>query len=225
MSWPWQTTSCLKRARCTHRATISTACQWSFTGCCIRSLSTCHQTHCEDCCDKLRFLGKEKAGLQELWNELGKRSAGVQTMQRRMVLQLGFLEREGCIRLDQVWNSPTNTKMNQAYLAISDQMMSLKEAPNEHFQTRAYVISEELGQALKDMATWGPPRRSRRRLAGSAPPPWRWSSLAPGRRARAGRRAGGRSGPGKRGRQPGKRGGQPRWSRSGPWRCPNLSTC
>jgi hypothetical protein len=33
---------------------------------------------------------------------IGGNSAGVQTMQRRMMLQLGFLEREGCIRLDQV---------------------------------------------------------------------------------------------------------------------------
>jgi hypothetical protein len=71
------------------------------------------RTDREGCCDKLRFLGERKAGLQELWNELEENSAGVQTMQRRMMLQLGFLEREGCIRLDQVWNSPTNAEMNQ----------------------------------------------------------------------------------------------------------------
>jgi hypothetical protein len=53
------------------------------------------QTDREGCCDKLRFLGERKAGLQELWNELGENSAVVQTMQRRMMLQLGFLAREG----------------------------------------------------------------------------------------------------------------------------------
>jgi hypothetical protein len=76
-------------------------------------------------------LGEQKAGLQELWNELGENFAGVQTMQRRMMLQLGFLERKGCIRLDQVWNSPSNAEMNQAYLAASDEMASLKGASNE----------------------------------------------------------------------------------------------
>jgi hypothetical protein len=58
------------------------------------------QTDREDCCNKLRFLKERKAGLQELWNGLGENFAGVQTMQRRMMLQLGFLEREVCIRLD-----------------------------------------------------------------------------------------------------------------------------
>jgi hypothetical protein len=60
------------------------------------------QTDCEDCCNKLRFMGERKAGLQKLWNILGENSAGEQAMQRRMMLQLGHLEREGCIRLDQV---------------------------------------------------------------------------------------------------------------------------
>jgi hypothetical protein len=38
------------------------------------------RTDREDSCDKLTFLGERKAGLQELWNELGENSAGVQTM-------------------------------------------------------------------------------------------------------------------------------------------------
>jgi hypothetical protein len=116
------------------------------------------RTDHEGCCDKLRFLGEQKAGLQELWNELGEKSAGVQTMQRRMMLQLGFLERKGCIRLDQVWNSPSNAEMNQAYMAASDEMAGLKGAPNEQFQNRAYVISHELGQALKKMAKGTTPK-------------------------------------------------------------------
>jgi hypothetical protein len=73
-------------------------------------------------------------------------------MQRRMMMQLGFLEREGCIRPDQVWNSPSNADMNQAYLAASDEMTGLKEASNEQLQNRAYAITHELGQALKRLA-------------------------------------------------------------------------
>jgi hypothetical protein len=109
-------------------------------------------TDCEDCCNKLRFLRLRKAGLQELWDTLGQNSAGMQTMQRRMMLQLGFLEREGCILLDQVWNTPNNTKMDQAYLAASDQMADLLTTSNKQFQARVHTISQELGQALKDMA-------------------------------------------------------------------------
>jgi hypothetical protein len=79
-------------------------------------------------------------------------------MQRRMMLQLGYLEREGCIRLDRVWNTPNNTKMDQAYLAASDQMADLLTTPNEQFQNRAHVIRQELGQALKDMAKGDTPK-------------------------------------------------------------------
>jgi hypothetical protein len=45
-----------------------------------------------------------------------------------------------------------------AYLAASDEMAGLKETPNEQFQNRAYVISEELGQALKKMAKGTTPK-------------------------------------------------------------------
>jgi hypothetical protein len=55
------------------------------------------QTDCEDCCNKIRFMGERKAGLQELWNIL-REHYSVQTLQRRMMLQLGLLKREGCIR-------------------------------------------------------------------------------------------------------------------------------
>jgi hypothetical protein len=75
-----------------------------------------------------------------------------------MMLQLSYLEREGCIRLDQVWNTPNYTEMDQAYLAASDQMADLLTTPNEQFQSRAHVISQELGQALKDMAKGETPK-------------------------------------------------------------------
>jgi intracellular sulfur oxidation DsrE/DsrF family protein len=116
------------------------------------------RTDYEGCCNKLRFLGERKAGFQELWNILGQNSAGVQTMQRRMMLQFGHLEREGCIRLDQVWNTLNNAEMNQAYVAASEQMADLLTTPNEQFQERAYTISQELGQALNDKAKGVTPR-------------------------------------------------------------------
>jgi hypothetical protein len=53
-------------------------------------------------------------------------------MQRRMMLQLGHLKREGCIRLDQVWNT-LNTEMAAAYLAASQQMTDLLTTPIEQF--------------------------------------------------------------------------------------------
>jgi hypothetical protein len=183
------------------------------------------QTDREGCCDKLRFMGERKAGLQELWNELGESSAGVQTMQRRMMLQLGLLERKGCIRLDQVWNSSSNADMNQAYLAASDEMTGLKEAPNEQLQNRAYVISHELGQALKRLAKGPTPKAEAQTRRERSPSVEMVESGARTTGKSNLEEGNSRSGPGKRGLQPGRRGGQPRQPRSGPWCCPNLSTC
>jgi hypothetical protein len=73
----------------------------------------------KDYCNQLRIQGERKAGLQELWNTSEEYSAGLQTMQRRMMMQLGFLEREGCIRLDKVWNTPTNTELNRSGIPCS----------------------------------------------------------------------------------------------------------
>jgi hypothetical protein len=59
------------------------------------------QANCMDCCDGLDFMGERQAGLQELWDIIAKTNlAGVQMLQRRMMLQLGELERGGCIRLN-----------------------------------------------------------------------------------------------------------------------------
>jgi hypothetical protein len=59
------------------------------------------QINCMDCCEGLDHMGERQAGLQELWDIIAKTNhAGVQTLQRRMMLQLGALERGGCIRLD-----------------------------------------------------------------------------------------------------------------------------
>jgi hypothetical protein len=59
------------------------------------------QTNCMDYCEGLDHMGERQAGLQELWDIIAKTNpAGVQTLQRRMMLQMGALEQGGCIRLD-----------------------------------------------------------------------------------------------------------------------------
>jgi hypothetical protein len=120
------------------------------------------RTGCEDCCDKLRFMGKRKAGFQEMWITFGENSAGVQTMQRRMMLQLGHLEREGPFRLDQVWNTPNNTELNEAYLTASQNMTDILAAPIEMLQNRSQALSEELEEALRDLATGATPKTKAR---------------------------------------------------------------
>jgi hypothetical protein len=51
------------------------------------------QTNCMDCCEGLDHTGERQAGLQELWDIIAKTNpAGVQTLQRRIMLQLGALE-------------------------------------------------------------------------------------------------------------------------------------
>jgi hypothetical protein len=120
------------------------------------------RTGCEDCCNKLRFMGERKSGFQELWNILGENSAGVQTMQRRMMLQLGHLEREGCIRLDQAWNTPNNTEMNEAYLTASQNMTDVLAAPIEMLRNRSQVLSEELEEALRDLTRGATPKTKAR---------------------------------------------------------------
>jgi hypothetical protein len=61
------------------------------------------QANCMDYCDGLNFMGERQAGFKEVWDIIVKiNHAGVQTLQRRMMLQREELERGGCIRLDQV---------------------------------------------------------------------------------------------------------------------------
>jgi hypothetical protein len=78
------------------------------------------QTNCMDCCEGLDYMGERQACLQELWDIIAKTNpAGVQTLQRCMMLQVGELERGGCIRLDQVWNAAINEELAQEYLAAN----------------------------------------------------------------------------------------------------------
>jgi hypothetical protein len=75
------------------------------------------QTNCMDCCEGLDHMEERQAGLQESWDIIAKTNpGGEQTLQRLMMLQLGELERGGCIRLDQVWSAPTNEELAEVYL-------------------------------------------------------------------------------------------------------------
>jgi hypothetical protein len=99
------------------------------------------QTNCMDCCEKLDHMGERQAGLQKLWDIIAKTNpAGVQSLQRRMMLQLGELERGGCIPLDQVWSAPTNEELAQEYLAANQLMLDVLEGPSEKFQGEAQAI-------------------------------------------------------------------------------------
>jgi hypothetical protein len=66
-----------------------------------------------------------------------ERPEGVQTLQRRMMLQLGALERGGCIRLDRVWSAPTNEKLVEVYLVANQMMLDVLKDPSKKFQERA----------------------------------------------------------------------------------------
>jgi hypothetical protein len=84
------------------------------------------QTNCMDCCEGLDHTGERQAGLQELWDIIAKTNpTGVQLLQRRMMLQLGALERAGCIRLDQVWSAPTNEELAEIYLVAKQMMLDV----------------------------------------------------------------------------------------------------
>jgi hypothetical protein len=115
------------------------------------------QTNCMDCCEGLDHTGERQAGLQELWNIIAKTNpAGVQTLQRRMMLQLGALERGGCIRLDQpVWSAPTNEELAEVSLVAKHMMLHVLEGPSEKFQERAQAIQAELHAVLQDSANSG----------------------------------------------------------------------
>jgi hypothetical protein len=72
-----------------------------------------------------------------------------------MMLQLGELERGGCIRLDQVWSGPTNEELAEVYLVADQMMLAVLEGPSEKFQEQAQAIQAELQAALRDLAKPG----------------------------------------------------------------------
>jgi hypothetical protein len=107
-------------------------------------------TDSEGCAEKVCFRGPALAGLRELWKLMGGiNSAGAQTLLRRMALQLGELERSGCIRLDQVWNVLTDeTQQTAMDMAITKFQRDLCITP-EAWVERAEHIR---GQILKAQA-------------------------------------------------------------------------
>jgi hypothetical protein len=99
---------------------------------------------------------ERQAGLQEVWDIIAKTNpTGVQTLQHRMMLQLGALERGGCIRLDQVWIAPTKEELADVYLAANQMMLDVLEGPSEKFQEKAQAIQAELHAVLRDLAKPG----------------------------------------------------------------------
>jgi hypothetical protein len=79
------------------------------------------RTNSEGCTESVSFTRSRLVGLRELWELMGGlNSAGTQTLMRRVAIQLGELERLGCVRLDQVWNIPTTEAQKTAMdLAIT----------------------------------------------------------------------------------------------------------
>jgi hypothetical protein len=114
-------------------------------------------TNCMDCCEGLNHTTRERqAGLKELWDIIAKTNpAGVQTLQRRMMLQLEALEREGCICLDHVWSAPTNKRLAEIYLVAKQMMLDVLKGPSKKFQERAQAIQAELHAVLLDLAKSG----------------------------------------------------------------------
>jgi hypothetical protein len=114
------------------------------------------QNKCMDCCEGLDHIGERQAGLQELWDIIAKTNpAGVQTLQRRMMLQLGALERGRCIRLDQVWSALTNEELAEVCLVANQMMLDVLEGPSEKFQEQTQAIQAELHAILRDLAKPG----------------------------------------------------------------------
>jgi hypothetical protein len=78
-------------------------------------------------------MGPQLARLRELWELMGGlNSAGTQTLVRRMAIELGELERSGCVRLDQVWNIPMTEAQNTAMdLAITKVQRDLRNTSGQ----------------------------------------------------------------------------------------------
>jgi hypothetical protein len=72
-----------------------------------------------------------------------------------MMLQLGALERGGCIRLDQVWSAPTKEDLAEVYLVANQMMLEVLEGPSKKFQERAHAIQGLLHAILQDLAKPG----------------------------------------------------------------------
>jgi hypothetical protein len=72
-----------------------------------------------------------------------------------MMLQLGALERGGCIRLDQVWSAPTNEELAEIYLVAKQMMLDVLKGFSENFQERAKAIQAALHAVLLALAKSG----------------------------------------------------------------------
>jgi hypothetical protein len=101
--------------------------------------------------------------MRELWKVMGGlKRAGAQTLQRRMMLQLGQLERDGCIRLDQVWSIPSQ---NEPLAATAGAIESLEQDLSRHpkdLLERALHLNEEIDEAIEVMRKKVTPTKSKK---------------------------------------------------------------
>jgi hypothetical protein len=122
------------------------------------------KTDADGCAESCSFLGERVAGMRELWEVMGGlKCAGVQTLQRRMMLQLGQLERDGCSRLDQVWSRVPS--QDELLAAIAGAIESLKQdlsRPPADVLERALHLNEEIDEAIEAMRKKVTPTKSKK---------------------------------------------------------------
>jgi hypothetical protein len=104
------------------------------------------QTNCMDCCGGLDYMGGRQARPPRAIGHHSKDQfcRFADALERRIMLQLGELERGGCIRLEQVWNAPINEELAQEYLAANQLMLDVLEGPGKKFQEWAQAIQADL---------------------------------------------------------------------------------
>jgi hypothetical protein len=121
------------------------------------------KTDADGCAESCCFLGERVAGMRELWELMGGlKCAGAQTLQRRMMLQLGQLERDGCIRLDQVWSIPSQDELLAATArAIESLEQDLSRHPEDLLE-RALHLNEEIDEAIAAMRKKVTPAKSKK---------------------------------------------------------------
>jgi hypothetical protein len=119
------------------------------------------KTDADECAESCSFLGERVAGMRELWEVMGGlQCAGAQTLQRRMMLQLGQLERVGCIRLDQVWSIPSQDELLAATAGATESLEQDLSRPPADVLERALHLNKEIDEAIEAMRKKVTPTKS-----------------------------------------------------------------
>ena len=110
------------------------------------------RTDSQDTAFESKFMGERVAGLRELWDLMGGvKCAGVQTLLRRMAVQLGELERSGCIRLDQVWSSPPDKEVRDAFIAMCERLGDSTDRKPETILSQSQNTRQQLTDAIQSI--------------------------------------------------------------------------